>query len=177
LPTPEWKKKTTGESWYIGNTYHMAIGQGDLLVTPLQVANATSAIANNGKLFRPFIVQEILDSEGKKTISANSGEKLISDDIFSKDNLRIVRDGMRQTVQSSGSAYGVFGSDFPVEVAAKTGTAQFGAEDKTHAWFTSFAPYSDPQVVVTVIVEAAGEGYEAAAPVARDIIRWWNDHK
>jgi penicillin-binding protein 2 len=177
LPTPEWKKRKTGESWYIGNTYNMAIGQGDLLVTPLQIASATSAIANGGKLYRPFIVSEVSNSEGNKIENPLSGEKLVSENIFSANNLRIVREGMRKTVENGGSAYGVFGADFPIDVAAKTGTAQFGSEDKTHAWFTSFAPYNDPQIVVSVIVEGAGEGYEAAAPAAKDILKWWNEHK
>jgi len=177
LPTPEWKKKTTGENWYIGNTYNMAIGQGDLLVTPLQIANATSAIANGGKLFRPYVVSEVLDGQGKKVENSLSGSKVVSQNIFSDNSLRIVREGMRQTVLNGGSAYGVFGQDFPIEVAAKTGTAQFGTEGKTHAWFTSFAPYSDPQIVISIVVEGAGEGYEAAAPVAKDILGWWNDNK
>lgn len=177
LPTPEWKKRQTGESWYIGNTYNMAIGQGDLLVTPLQIAAATSAIANGGKLYRPYVVSEVLDSEGNKVENPLSGEKLVGENIFSPNNLRIVREGMRKTVENGGSAYGVFGSDFPIDVAAKTGTAQFGTEDKTHAWFTSFAPYEDPQIVISVIVEGAGEGYEAAAPVAKDVLKWWSEHR
>ena len=177
LPTPEWKKRTTGENWFIGNTYNMSIGQGDLLVTPLQIANATCAIANGGKLFQPYVVSEVLDAQGKKVANDQAGSKLVKDNIYSQNSLRIVREGMRQTVQSGGSAYTVFGSDFPTEVAAKTGTAQFGTEDKTHAWFTSFAPYNDPQIVVTVIVEGAGEGFEAAAPVAKDVLAWWSDHK
>jgi len=177
IPTTSWKKRTTGENWYIGDTYNLSIGQGGLQVTPLQIADATSVIANGGKLFRPYLVNEILDSEGKKVAVGSAGSHLIDEDMFSKDNLSIVRDGMRQTTQSGGSAYTVFGPNFPLEVAAKTGTAQFGTEDKTHAWFTSFAPFDDPQIVVTVIVEGAGEGFEAAAPVAKDILAWWNDHK
>jgi penicillin-binding protein 2 len=177
LPTPEWKKRTTGESWYIGNTYNMAIGQGDLLATPLQIATATSAIANGGRLYRPFVVSEITDSDGNKIDNPLSGEKLVSEGIFSANSLRIVKEGMRKTTQLGGSAFGVFGTDFPLEVAAKTGTAQFGNEEKTHAWFTSFAPYNDPQIAVTVIVEGAGEGYEAAAPVAKDVLKWWSENK
>ncbi len=175
LPTPEWKKRTTGESWYIGNTYNMSIGQGDLLVTPLQIAGATSVVANGGKQFRPYLVSEILDAD-KKVDAANVGEKLIAKDTMSGNNLRIVRDGMRQTV-TSGSARSVFGENFPTQVSAKTGTAQFGTEDKTHGWFTSFAPSDNPQIVVTVIIEAGGEGYESAAPVAKDVLEWWANNK
>jgi penicillin-binding protein 2 len=175
LPTPEWKKRKTGESWYIGNTYNMSIGQGDLLVTPLQIANATCTIANGGKLFRPYVVSEILDSN-KKVENLPIGEKLLSDKAISSNTLRIVRDGMRQTV-TMGSARSVFGSDFPVAVSAKTGTAQFGTEEKTHAWFTSFAPSDNPEIVITVLVEGGGEGYESAAPIARDIYRFWSENK
>ncbi len=175
LPTPEWKKRTTGESWYIGNTYNMSIGQGDLLVTPLQIANATCSVANGGKLFKPYVVSEILEAD-KKIENLPVGEKLIAKDIYSAKNLEIVREGMRQTVVF-GSARSVFGNNFPVAVSAKTGTAQFGTEEKTHGWFTSYAPSEDPQIVVTVIVEAGGEGYESAAPVARDVLEWWANNK
>lgn len=177
LPTSEWKKKTTGENWYIGDSYNMAIGQGGLLVSPLQIANATAAIANGGKIFRPYLVSQIIDSQGKQILSASIGPKLINQGMFSNSSLQTVQQGMRMTTQTGGSAYSVFGPDFPLEVAAKTGTAQFGNEGKTHAWFTSYAPYNDPQIVLTVIVEGAGEGFEAAAPVAKDILAWWADHK
>jgi len=175
LPTPEWKKRTTGENWYIGNTYNMAIGQGDLLVTPLQIANATALIANSGKLFTPHVVSEVLSSD-KKVADPLVKKKMISENAFSDSTLGIVRDGMRQTV-ASGSAYTVFGDDFPIEVSAKTGTAQFGTEDKTHAWFTSFAPSDSPEIVISVLIEGGGEGYQTAAPVARDVLRWWSENK
>ena len=89
--------------------------------------------------------------------------------IFSEDNLRIVREGMRRTV-TDGSAYTVFGDGFVTSVAGKTGTAQFGNKDKTHAWFTCFAPYDEPELTLTVIIEAGGEGYKTAAPLAKDIL-------
>jgi len=175
LPTPEWKKRTTGENWYIGNTYNMAIGQGDLLVTPLQIANATAMIANSGKLFTPHVVSEVLSAD-KKVADPLVKKKMISENAFSDNILSIVRDGMHQTV-TSGSAYTIFGDDFPVDVSAKTGTAQFGTEDKTHAWFTSFAPSDNPEIVISVLIEGGGEGYQTAAPVARDVLKWWNENK
>ncbi len=169
IPTPQWKKQATGESWYIGNTYNLAIGQGDLLVTPIQIANATAAIANNGTLYIPRSVKNIIKPKDQGVLELNKDDFIKKTTIFSENNLRIVREGMRQTV-TNGSAYTIFGDDFITQVAGKTGTAQFGSEDKTHAWFTSFAPYDDPQLVVTVVIEAGGEGYETAAPLAKDII-------
>ena len=165
VPTPDWKKKTKKESWYIGDTYNLSIGQGDLLVTPLQLARATAAIANNGQLLTPRLV--------KSSFSPASGQKdypirTTRDNLAPASALQVVREGMRQAVLS-GSARSF--ATLPVEVAAKTGTAQFDkAKEKTHSWFTAFAPYNNPQIAVTVIVEGGGEGYVVAAPVAKNII-------
>lgn len=172
IPTPEWKKRKMKESWYIGNTYNMSIGQGDLLVTPLELANATAAIANGGKLFRPHFALEISANESEPAMAFNESNTLVNSSIFPSKDLDVVREGMRMTV-TEGSARSIFWEGFPVDVAAKTGTAQFGNEDKTHAWFTSYAPYDDPQIVVTVLVEGAGEGYQVAAPIASEIYQWW----
>lgn len=172
IPTPQWKEQTTGESWYIGNTYHLSIGQGDLLVTPMQIANATAAIANNGVLYSPRSVREIAGSNDEVILRLDPENYINDKDIFSEDNLRIVKEGMRKTV-TSGSAHAVFGDNFIVSVSGKTGTAQFGHEDKTHAWFTCFAPHDEPELVLTVIVEDGGEGYESAAPVAKDVLEYY----
>ena len=165
VPTPDWKKKTKNEQWYIGDTYNLSIGQGDFLVTPLQLARATAAIANNGKLIIPRLV--------KSSFSTNSGQqdypaKISRDNIADNSVLQTVRDGMRQAV-TSGSARSL--SDLGVLVAAKTGTAQFDlAKEKTHSWFIAFAPYDNPQIAISVIVEGGGEGFAVAAPVAKNMI-------
>ncbi|PIT97277.1 penicillin-binding protein 2 [Candidatus Berkelbacteria bacterium CG10_big_fil_rev_8_21_14_0_10_41_12] len=174
IPTPQWKENVMKEPWYIGNTYNMSIGQGDLTVTPLQLTNATAIIANGGTLYRPHFISKIFSSTNED-VPFNNDFK-IKEHVFSDDTLRIVREGMRETV-TLGSARSVFPEDFPVEVAAKTGTAQFGNEGKTHAWFSSFAPYDNPEIVVTVLIEGGGEGYQVAAPVARDILEWWNNNR
>jgi len=173
VPDKNWKKKVKNEQWYVGDTYHMAIGQGDLLVTPMELATATAAVANGGTLYEPRLAAEIISSEGKteRTITPSVKAKKI----ISEESLRIVRDGMRQTI-TAGSGYSAFGSDFPVEVAGKTGTAQFGSEGKTHSWFSSFAPYSDPKIVVTIFIEGGGEGYQTAAPVAKAAYQWYADN-
>lgn len=172
IPTPAWKKKVTKEPWYIGNTYNMSIGQGDLLVTPIQIAQATSVIANGGKLYKPHTVTKIIEGSSDIEIEMKSSDFLLKENIFSSDVLSIVKEGMRQTV-TGGSARSVFGDDYEIEVSGKTGTAQFGNEGKTHAWFTSFAPYENPELVVMVLVEGSGEGNEIAAPIAKQIYDFW----
>lgn len=176
LPTTKWKEETTGERWYIGNTYNMSIGQGDLNVTPLQIANATASIANGGTLYRPHFINKITGENDELIKEYLSDEFIVNREIFPKDDIKIVQEGMRQTV-TAGSARSPFADNFPVSVAAKTGTAQFGNEDKTHAWFSSYAPYENPEIVVTVLVEGAGEGSRVSAPIASDIIRWWSENK
>lgn len=174
IPTPAWKERVKKEAWYIGNTYNMSIGQGDLMVTPIQIANATASIANGGTLYRPHLLKKVISQDGTADpIDENYKEK---EKIYSDKTLTIVREGMRQTV-TGGSAYTIFSDDFPVEVAAKTGTAQFGNEGKTHAWFTSFAPYNNPELVVTILVEGGGEGYKTAAPIAKEIYDFWNKNR
>lgn len=172
LPTKAWKEKTKGEPWYIGDTYHLAIGQGDLLVTPLQVASYTAAIANGGTLYRPMLVRKVADPDGN-VLSMNSPRPLGSVGV-SDSLLQVVREGLRTAV-TSGSAVRLAG--FPVAVAGKTGTAEFGNEGKTHAWFTAFAPYDEPEIAVAVVVEGGGEGHEAALPVAEDFLRVWIEER
>jgi len=165
IPDPEWKQKFKGEGWYVGDTYISSIGQGNILVTPLQLAVATSVIANDGTLFKPYIVKEVIDKD-QKVISSNS-PKVIRDNFIDKKNLEIVKDGMIMAVES-GSAIRL--SRIPIKIAGKTGTAQTGREE-THAWFTSFAPYDDPEIVLVIVIEDGGEGSAAAVPVAGEVYK------
>jgi len=168
VPTADWKKATKGESWYIGDTYHFAIGQGDVLVTPLQVADYTAAVANGGKLMEPHIVTGILDSNNN--VVSEIPPKIIRDNFIDAANINIVRDGLRQTVLT-GSARSL--QSIPVPVAGKTGTAQWSTKKAPHAWFTGFAPYDNPQFVITVLVEEGKEGSTVAVPIAREIMQWY----
>lgn len=168
LPTKEWKENEKGERWYIGDTYHMAIGQGDLLVTPLQVAAFTAVFANGGSLYRPHLVRQILSSDDK--VIKEIKEEPVRKNFISENNIEIVRQGMRQTV-TAGSARSL--SDLPVAAAGKTGTAQWSTKKPPHAWFTGFAPYDNPQIVITVLVEEGGEGSSAAVPIAKEILEWY----
>lgn len=165
VPTPDWKKKVKKEAWYIGDTYNLSIGQGDLLITPLQLTRATAAIANGGKLLQPRLLKSFLQKNGAST---DAQTKIDDNQVISAANLQTVREGMRQAVLT-GSARSF--SALGVEVAAKTGTAQITAsKEKTHSWFTAFAPYNNPEIAITVIVEGGGEGFAVAAPVAKNIL-------
>ncbi len=168
VPTAAWKEDTKGEPWYIGDTYHFAIGQGDVLVTPLQVANYTAAIANNGTLYRPHLVTKILGDNNE--VIQEIAPEIIRKDFIDSVNLEIVRQGMRETI-TVGSAQSLY--SLPVAVAGKTGTAQWSVGKDPHAWFTGFAPYENPEIVITVLVEEGVEGSTMAAPIARDILSWY----
>ncbi|MBI4779070.1 penicillin-binding protein 2 [Candidatus Falkowbacteria bacterium] len=172
LPTEEWKEKTKGEQWYIGDTYHLAIGQGDTLVTPLQVANYTSVFANGGSLYRPHIIRQILNSQDQ--LIGEVDNTPIKHNVVSAKTIDIIREGMRQTV-TAGSARSL--GSVPVEVAGKTGTAQWSSTKPTHAWFTGFAPYNKPEIVITVLIEQGGEGSSVAVPIANEVLTWYFKNK
>src|SRR3989339_5790 len=168
LPTQEWKKEVKNEPWYIGDTYHISIGQGDLLVTPLQVAAYTAVFANGGKLYRPHFVTHILTADDG--LIAPIPVEPVRENFISGDNIDIVREGMRQTV-TTGSARRLF--SLPVPAAGKTGTAQWSSKNDPHAWFTGFAPFDEPKVVITVLMEEGKEGSETAVPIAEEFLRWY----
>ena len=155
VPNEAWKLEARGEPWYIGNTYHMSIGQGDVLVTPLQLNNLVVAIANGGTLYKPFLLKR-------------AQPEVLHSKIASPETLDWVRQGMRAASSPGGTAYPVY--DFKVAVAGKTGTSETGRGDKTHAWFTCFAPYENPEIAITVFLEEGGEGSHDAAPVVRKIL-------
>ncbi len=166
VPDSAWKERVKNEVWYIGDTYHVSIGQGDMTSTPLQVAEWTAVFANGGTLVRPHIVKQI---RSDKTIEKVAPDP-IATQIVSQDIVDTVRSGMRQTVLA-GSAQSLKTSF--VEIAGKTGTAQWSSDKPTHAWFAGYAPYDHPEIVVAVLVEAGGEGSHSSVPVARDIIEAW----
>lgn len=168
LPSSEWKEEAKGERWYIGDTYHLAIGQGDILVTPLQVASFTATIANGGKLFKPHLVREIQAPDGTGTHQIEP--EIISENFIKLEHLEIVRRGLREAVKTGGAKRL---ASLSVAVAGKTGTAQIGGDQRTHAWFTCFAPYENPEIVITVLIENGGEGHKAALPVAKEVLEWY----
>ncbi|MGI5915842.1 MAG: penicillin-binding protein 2 [Anaerolineae bacterium] len=179
VPDDRWKRQTYGESWLTGDSYNAAIGQGYVLSTPLQLLNATAAIANGGTLNRPQIVYQVIDAEG------NPVRVMTPDPIrqlpVSPEVIEIVRQGMRDTVARGTARHAAIPG---IEVAGKTGTAEYPGVDEsgrlmldrygnlpTHAWFTAFAPFDDPEIAVVVFLQGGGEGSRMSVPVANEIMR------
>jgi len=168
IPSEQWKQDRFHEKWYIGDSYHCAIGQGYITVTPLQLANYIAAIANGGTLYQPRLVNHIQKSDGS---IENIPPTIIRHNFISPDVIQVVREGMRQTV-TDGTAQPL--KTLPVAVAGKTGTAQFGIGGaQMHGWFVSFAPYDNPTIALAILVEGGGEGFSSAEPVAKDIYQWY----
>ena len=176
LPSREWKathfRNSEDKIWGRGNTYYLSIGQEFLLATPIQVAMSFTAIANGGKLLEPHIVYKIADD---KEIEP----KIIRQNFIDSQNLQIVRQGMRQAVsgENSPQASSVFLNSLPVKVAAKTGTAETGKTEKgkkiCHNWIAVFAPYDNPQIVLTIMFENVKIGQAVAKPAAKEILEWY----
>jgi len=171
LPTPEWKRERREGRWHGGDTVNVSIGQGRVLVTPLQIATMFSAIANGGILWRPRLVQRAEGEDGGLLYTEPSrvrGNVKLSPAVWAflrRSLWGVVNDG------GTGAAARLAG----VAVAGKTGTAQTvrgsdTARGQDHAWFAAFAPADDPTVVVVVLVERGGKGGQAAAPIARKIL-------
>lgn len=173
IPSPEWKKEIKKEPWWDGDTYNLSIGQGDIKVTALQVANAFAAIANGGTLYKPKIVKEIVDSE--KNLIEEIKPEILREGFIDPENLEIVREGMRRAVTGESSPYAssVILNSLPVSAAAKTGTAQISNPNYFHNWVTVFAPYDDPQIVLTIVIENVKGLQSAALPVAKEVLEWY----
>jgi len=182
VPSRKWKRLTYSEIWVTGDTYNMAIGQGFLLATPLQILNATAAVANGGTLYQPQIASQVTDAEGR--VLRSFAPEVIREVPVSQENLALVREGMRAAVEW-GTAMNAY---LPwVSVAGKTGTAEYFTDENedgypdrdrkgnlpTHAWFTAFAPVEDPEIALIVLVEGGGEGSSTAVPVAAQILQYY----
>jgi penicillin-binding protein 2 len=181
IPTANWKKLAKGEPWQEGETLSIAIGQGFNLVTPLQVCQMTAALANGGMLYKPFLVEKIIDPEGQVI---KKFDPTVDVELMGLDNyLALIRDGLVGAVNDRhGTGNAAKLKD--ITVGGKTGTAQVVTMEKyketdeedvvykhrDHAWFTSFAPAENPEIAVTVLVEHGGHGGSAAAPVARKVL-------
>ena len=170
VPSPEGRRER-GRPWHSGDTLNMSIGQGALLVTPLQVARLTAAIANGGVLWKPRLIQRVERPDGKLAYSESSqmnGQVNLSPVVWAF--LRQSMSGVVNDAVGTGVAARLPG----LEIGGKTGTAQTianssSAKGQDHAWFASFAPVNDPQMVVVVFVEGGGHGGAIAAPIARQI--------
>lgn len=166
LPTPEWKRRKTGRPWFPGDTLNTCIGQGYLLMTPLQLASVTSSIANNGILLTPHLINK----SGKKWIRGKV-------DLPVRD-FKAVKRGMRMVVTSG---TGMALSELGLPIAGKTGTAQTvsGADKKALelSWFVAFAPVRDPEICIVVIAEKGGHGTDTAVPIASKILEFFRDNR
>ncbi len=181
VPTARWKRLTIGENWSTGDTYNLSIGQGYLLVTPLQMLNVMAATANGGTLYRPRIVHHVTDAQGN--IVQPFTPEISRTLPISPENWVLIQQGLEgAVVYGTATRAQVAG----VRVAGKTGTAQFcddiarqmgicreGFAQPTHAWFMAYAPVENPQIALIVFIYNGGEGSVAAVPVAQEILEWY----
>ncbi len=172
VPSPEWKKKVGRGAWNPGETINSAIGQGDTLTTPLQLAIMTARMVNGGKKVLPRLL-------------LHEDDKLMGEVDIAPDFLAIMRQGMSDVVNSArGTAHGSVIKDERYAFGGKTGTSQVRKllvhgqnqnlipwEFRHHAWFVGYAPVGDPDICCSVIIEHGGGGASAAAPVARDVLQ------
>jgi len=179
IPTRDWKLARFGVPWQPGETISIAIGQGYNTVTPLQLANAYAAVANNGEFFTPRVVQRIETDDGEIIEEFRPEKKAVLP--VSRENVQLLKRALWGVVNEPGGTGGqarVAGRD----VCGKTGTAQvigmaegddgsaYPYEYRDHALFVSFAPRDNPEIVVAVVAEHSGHGGSAAAPVARKVL-------
>jgi penicillin-binding protein 2 len=180
VPSPEWKKKKYNTPWYEGETLMVSIGQGALIVTPIQIVMMVSAVANGGDLWTPRLVKQLEYPDGQ-LVMKNAPERRASISLQPRTHA-LVRQALRDVVHSK-KGTGQRAQVPNVEVAGKTGTAQVvrqeeGGRDedqvpweqRDHAWFACYAPVQAPEIAVTVLVEHGGHGGSAAAPIAQKIL-------
>ena len=182
VPNKKWKRLNYAETWLTGDTYNMAIGQGFVLVTPLQMLNAMAAVANGGTLYRPHVVKEILDADGNlvKTVEPEVIRRLEVEPQF----IQLVKQGLQAVISwDTGTAHDAF--DVPgIDASGKTGTAEFcdrypqcldrdGRVKTSHAWFAAYAPSYNPEIVAIAFVYGGGEGSQVAVPVVNQMLRYY----
>jgi penicillin-binding protein 2 len=164
IPNPRWKLQTLGERWYSGETVNLSIGQGYISVTPIHLLRLISAVATRGRLYRPFLVKQIITPDGEVVRRFNpvlDGLIQLSDSTW-----ELLWNGLEGVVERG---TGWRGRVPGVRVAGKTGTAQ-NPHGEDHGWFICFAPVDAPQVAICVFVENGGHGGVVAAPIAKAIL-------
>lgn len=174
IPNPTWKRQLNGLPWYPGDTYNVSIGQGYVKGTPLQLTVAIGAIANGGKIVKPQVVKSILD-ENNNVIEIFDTE-IVSEVPTSSYSLEEIKKSMKETVTSSlGTARSL--QYLPVTSGAKTGTAETGKYKIYHNWITVFAPYDEPEIVLTVVIENVPNNMGLANLVAREVLGYYFGEK
>jgi len=168
IPDPDWKLDNFNEVWTTGDGVNMAIGQGFVLATPLQLANMYAAIANGGTLYRPQLIARI-GSQNEPPEEVWQPEP-IGPLPVSAEHLAAIRAGLRGVINGPKGTAGFAFRGFSIAVAGKTGTAEAGSGGEPHAWFACWAPYDDPEIVVVAFIENGGQGSYRAAPLARNVL-------
>lgn len=164
LPSPEWKEKNTKRPWLLGDTYNVSIGQGDLLLTPIQLLNYISAIANGGKIYQPIVNKEL------------PHPKILADLSDFKQEIAEVQKGMAEAVKKDyGTAHIL--SDLPFSVAAKTGTAQIQNNTQQNAFFVGYITSDNPRLAILILIENAREGSLNTVPIAKDVLEWYYENR
>ncbi|MCX7955823.1 MAG: penicillin-binding transpeptidase domain-containing protein [Patescibacteria group bacterium] len=172
IPSSFWKETTLKEKWYTGDTYNLSIGQGYLLTTPIQMNFALSVFANNGYYCQPSLLKNQKPKCKKLPIS--------------QKNIELIKKGMKEACSDGGTGWPFF--DFKIkisdseskkiEVGCKTGTAESHAKSgKPHAWINVFAPYENPEIIITVLIEEGGQGSDIAGPIAKEILKQYFERK
>lgn len=183
LPSQEWKQRRFKQKWFMGDTISVGIGQGYNLATPLQLAQATAILANDGRVFRPHVVKHIQDSQ---TDALTTIEPMpIAQIPLNPENIRRVRDAMVDVTRPGGTAAWA-GMNAKYQFAGKTGTAQvigmkgqkydetrIQERHRDHALFIAYAPADDPKIALAILVENGGHGGSTAAPIARQVIDFY----
>ena len=172
LPTPEWrnemfKEGETDRPWSVGDAVNLAVGQGDLEATPLQLATAYATLANGGDVVRPHLADHVVDELGRPVQDYDPEPKRHVD--IDPTYRQVILDGLHDAAMvSGGTSYTVFGG-FPIPIAGKTGTAETSS-GIDQSWYAAIAPYDNPRYVVVATIEGGGFGAERAAPAVRDIL-------
>ncbi len=163
LPTPDWKKSKTGTPWLLGDTYNVAIGQGSLLLTPLQLINYIAAIGNGGTIYRPYL-------------NASDTPQVNEDLTKYLPEIQQVQAGMRAAVATPrGTAYTMH--DLPFDACAKTGSAQVVNNTQENALFVGYAPCDHPQIALLLLIENSKQGSLNAVPIAKDVMNWYYENR
>jgi len=170
VPDPGWKANALNENWWVGDTVNLSIGQGHLLVTPLQIARMMAAIANGGTLYSPYVIDRI--GAGGDTLPEQVTQpQAVGTLPLSPENLAVIQEGLLGvTTHPIGTATHRF-AGLNILVAGKTGTAEAGRADaQPHSWFAAYVPADRPEIAIAAVLENAGEGSTVAAPLVRQVI-------
>jgi len=169
LPTPAWKRRHYSQppytevdrKWYDGDTANLAIGQGYVLASPMQILTMINAIANDGVLVYPVFIKGVKEGDEVKPFEENKMVELG----FEKENIRIVKRGLARSAMPGGTAEGI---PMHLKVAGKTGTSEVW-KGEPHSWFVGYMPYDDPKVSFVVFLENGGSSRQNAVPLAREL--------